>query len=197
MLGKKQDGSTAQQDGTNSSQLDGDSADPSAKSAPVDKGQKHQQPLSTAQVVDSAEGILKGPKSTDDTPQQVESLEQPGQDGSGHNASHQQAPGAQTDDRASQQQPGHPQEEQAKSLQESGHPHMHDPASMKGLSSRRRAMERQSASLTLPFEQLNFAFHHINYSVPATVSMHDVSIQLLVYHVAVLAILLSLTMTEK
>ena len=69
-----------------------------------------------------------------------------------------QASDAQTDSRAS--------------LQHSGHPQMQGGEPLRGMSSRRRSMERQSASLTLPFEQLNFVFHHINYSVPATVSIY-------------------------
>ena len=209
MHGKK-NGSTAQQDGARPSSPDGHADDQSAESAAADRGHNHQQPLSTAQVIDSAEGISKGRQTTDDTPQQVESLEEPGQDRSQHDAFRQisssqnilrqQAPGAQPHDRSShqesghsqgkqstsQQESGHPQEEQSTSQQESGHPHMQNAASLRGLSSRRRSLEQQSASLTLPFEQLNFVFHHINYSVPATVSMDNVKIQLLVYFVSVL-----------
>ena len=70
---------------------------------------------------------------------------------------------------ASQTTVGHPQSSEGAAPESQGHPQQLSRGPSQRLSSRRRSMERPSASLTLPFEQLNFAFHHIHYSVPATV----------------------------
>ncbi|KAL3156297.1 hypothetical protein ABBQ32_012567 [Trebouxia sp. C0010 RCD-2024] len=140
---------------------------------PLDSGgaHHHQQPGATPDGVNSTEGTANGPQPIASTPQQS------GYDPSHQNAEHfcpnaefsrQDAAGQRTHSGASLPLAGHPQEPQPPSPQDSAHPQMQRLPSMRGLSSRRRSMERQKASLTLPFEQLNFAFHHINYSVPAT-----------------------------
>ena len=143
------------------------------------------------QVVDSAEGILNGHEMKDGTAAPTESGEEDPY-GTRQNSSRQalsrQQPTAQQPAEGqqfaahgdSQQYPGwefasrrdadHPQSQAAASQGRQGHLQQPNGASPERLSSRRRSMERPSASLTLPFEQLNFAFHHINYSVPATVS---------------------------
>ena len=144
------------------------------------------QAVAIPQVVDSAEGILNGHERMDGTAAHVESGEedpydtrqalsrqqptaqQPaeGQQFAAHGDS-QQSPGWEF---ASRRDADHPQSQAAASQGRQGHLQQPNGASPERLSSRRRSMERPSASLTLPFEQLNFAFHHINYSVPATVS---------------------------
>lgn len=140
-------------------------------SEPSDFGanRNHQQSPDTAQSVHSAEQRPNGFHTNADTLHVDQSSEDPSKDSPHQSASRQESDPSRHDtagqlslDRASQQQAGHPQQRQSVA---SGHPQL------QGLSSRRRSMERQSASLTLPFEQLNFVFHHINYSVPATVSL--------------------------
>ena len=168
----KRDESNKLQNGIKSPQAADYTATPDAESSDYGRNHSHQQSHSTPQGVDSAEELPNGNHPVASKAVADESLADSGQDSPHQNAScqiskhsRQDTAGQQSYNRASQQQAGHPQEQQSASSQVSGH------FQLQGLSSRRRSMERQSASLTLPFEQLNFAFHHINYSVPATVSL--------------------------
>ena len=146
----------------------------------------HQQALVTPQIVNSVEGTSNGHQTWDGTSSQMEGLpEVENQPGSCQNVSHQasaarleplqQQAASQRDsgqphdwDFASRRESANPQSQEDASPGNAGHPQQ-SCASPERLSSRRRSMEQPSASLTLPFEQLNFVFHHINYSVPATV----------------------------
>lgn len=167
----KRSPSKAQQNGVTSSQAADYPAAPDSESLHSGRNHSRGQPHATTQGVDSAEEVSNGHRPVASTADDL--LADPSQDSPHQNASRQNsrpsrqdAAGQQSYNRASQQQAGYPHERQSVSSQVSGHPQM------QGLSSRRRSMERQSASLTLPFEQLNFVFHHINYSVPATVSLN-------------------------
>ncbi len=139
----------------------------------------HQQALVTPQIVKSMEG--NGHQTIDDTSNQGETIPEdehqhgPQQASDGHLGPQQQPAASQTNsgqpqdwDFASRRELANPQSPEDASQGNAGHPQQSG-ASPERLSSRRRSMERPSASLTLPFEQLNFVFHHINYSVPATV----------------------------
>ena len=168
----KRSPSKAQQNGVTSSQAADYPAAPDSDES-LHSGRNHSrgQSHATTQGVDSADEVSNGLHPVASTADDL--LADPSQDSPHQNASRQNsrpsrqdAAGQQSYNRASQQQAGYPQGQQSVSSQVSGHPQM------QGLSSRRRSMERQSASLTLPFEQLNFVFHHINYSVPATVSLN-------------------------
>jgi len=145
-----------------------------------------QQALVTPQIVNSMEGTSNAHQTVDDNSDQVEELpEDENQPGSRQNLAHQafaahlepqqQQAASQRDsgqpqdwDFASRRESGNPQSQEDASQGNRGHPQQSG-ASPERLSSRRRSMERPSASLTLPFEQLKFVFHHISYSVPATV----------------------------
>ncbi|KAA6418150.1 MAG: ATP-binding cassette transporter [Trebouxia sp. A1-2] len=140
----------------------------------------HQQALVTPQIVNSVEGTANGHQTADDTSNQVEGMPADEHQHGRHQASdarlepQQQQAASQRDSGqppnwnfASRRESANPQSHQDASPGNTGHPQQSG-ASPERLSSRRRSMERPSASLTLPFEQLNFVFHHINYSVPAT-----------------------------
>ena len=168
----KRDESNKLQNGIKSPQAADYTATPDTESSDSGRHHSHQQSHPSPHGVGSAEELPNGNHPVASTAIADESFADSGQDSPHQNASRQfsrpsrQDPtGQQSYNRASQQQAGHPQEQQSASSQVSRH------FQLQGLSSRRRSMERQSASLTLPFEQLNFAFHHINYSVPATVSL--------------------------
>lgn len=138
----------------------------------------HQQAVPTPQFGEAVEGTPDSHQQLNGSPEQVgNSIEGHHQQSSCQPSSH-QASAAEDDpqgqapdwDFASRRGPGHPQSQEPSSPNTEGHPQRQSGASTQRLSiSRRRSMERPSASLTLPFEQLNFVFHHINYSVPATV----------------------------
>lgn len=170
----KRNGSKSQQDGAESPQTADYAATPAFESSNYGGNRSHQQSHVTPHGVSSTEDLPNGHRSVASTAFADQSfhLAEPSQDSPHQNAHHnnsepsrQDAAGQPSHNRASQQQAGHPQKQHSVSSQTSGHPQL------QGLSSRRRSMERQSASLTLPFEQLNFVFHHINYSVAATVSL--------------------------
>ncbi|KAL3152680.1 hypothetical protein ABBQ38_012275 [Trebouxia sp. C0009 RCD-2024] len=164
----KRSGSKAQQNGGN---ISPGVADHPQDSEPLDSGGSHHhpQPGATPDGVNSMAGTADGRQPIASTPQQAGcDISRQNTSRQSTDPSHQDAAGQRTHNGAFQPLAGHPQEPQSPSPQDSGHPHMQKLSSMQGLSSRRRSMERQTASLTLPFEQLNFAFHHINYSVPAT-----------------------------
>ncbi len=146
----------------------------------------HQQALVTPQIVKSVEGTSNAHQTRDGTSNQEEGLpEDENQPGSRQNLSHQASAAClepQQQQAASQRDSGQPRDWDFASRREAANPQSQEDASPgnaghlqqsgaspERLSSRRRSMERPSASLTLPFEQLNFVFHHINYSVPATV----------------------------
>lgn len=157
----------AQQNGVKSPQAADYAAAPDSEPLESGRNPSHQLSHATTQ-----EELTNGHRPVASTAFADDSLADPSQDSPHLNAScqdyrpsRQDTAGQQSYNRASQQQAGHPQERQSVSSQVPG------PSQMQGLSSRRRSMERPSASLTLPFEQLNFVFHHINYSVPATVSL--------------------------
>lgn len=140
----------------------------------------HQQASETPQIV-NLEGTSNGHEAIHDTSYQVEIIRENEHQHGPHQASdarldpQQQQAASQRDsaqpqnrDFASRRGSADPQSQEDASQGNPGHPQQSG-ASPERLSSRRRSMERPSASLTLPFEQLNFVFHHINYSVPATV----------------------------
>ena len=170
MKGKK-NRSSPEQNGIKCPQAADYAATPDSESSEFGRNCSHQQSHAGPQGVNLADELPNGHRPVTSTASADESLADPSQDSPHQTASRhnfepscQDSAGQQRHNRASQQQAGRPQEQQSVSSQVSGHPQL------QGLSSRRRSMERQSASLTLPFEQLNFVFHHINYSVPATVS---------------------------
>ena len=165
MIQGKQNGSKARQNGGKSSQIADQPTIRVSESSDLGQNDGHHHPLATPEGGDSLEGMSNGCQTWPGTPQQMAPSGEAYQDSSRQNGSLQDTAGQHSLDRASQRRPGHPQEQKSTSSQNSGLPRM------QGFSSRRRSMERQSASLTLPFEQLNFVFHHINYSVPATVGL--------------------------
>ncbi len=141
----------------------------------------HQQALETPQIVNFVEGTSNGHETIHHTSYQVETIPENEHQHGPHQASdarldpQQQQAASQKDsgqpqdwDFASRRGSANPQSQEDASQGNAGHPQQSG-ASPERLSSRRRSMERPSASLTLPFEQLNFVFHHINYSVPAIV----------------------------
>lgn len=134
-----------------------------------------QHPLTSAQ---SSQGNKASPRAGVSHPHS--DPEHP-QDGSGHlqgTGGHpQNAPGhLQGMEGLSQDDPGPLQSMEGPSQhQQRGHSLRQSVDSRRSRDSRRslesrRSMEKQSAGMSLPFEQLNFVFHHIYYSVPATVS---------------------------